>query len=150
MCLSNQVVAVFFVKLIFVNFKLSVTALFLQIPFGSFDSDCMSLNVFRRFQNDVFYVELSVAQLAYDSFLCSFPGLVIDLRIRVDPCFASAWLTATQATVGTVDHLVFVLEWMSTGRALLDTLLIQIRPRSEEDWFIVVECEFVGANVKLS
>ena len=74
---------------------------------------------------------------------------MIDLRIRVDPCFACAWLTTTQATVGTIDHLVFVLEWMSTGWTLLDALLIQIRPGSEEDWLIVVECKFIGANIKL-
>ena len=70
--------------------------------------------------------------------------------IRVDPRLLCASLAVAKSTVGAVDHLFLVFEGVPAGRALLDALLIVIRPGAEEDGLVIVKGKLVFADEELS
>ena len=64
--------------------------------------------------DNVFDEKLAITHLADCTPLCSLARLMVNLRVRVDPRLGSARLAVAQPTIGAVDHLVLVLERMST------------------------------------
>ena len=149
-CLFKDIIHSIFGVFVFINFLLGVITEHVEILLDRFDCNVLSSDLFGRLANDVFDEELAITKLADASSRSPYTSLRINLCIWVDPRLLCASFAVAQSTVGAVDHLLLVFERVTAGRALLDALLIVIRPGAEEDGLVIIKGKFVLADVELS